>query len=60
VKGYGNQVASFKLDGKPAEKAFFPANITGDHTIEIEMKNNSFGDTKSNGWRISFHSPIPR
>ena len=48
VNGYGNQVASFKLDGKTNEKAFFPANLTGNHTIEIEMKNNSFGTTKIN------------
>jgi hypothetical protein len=41
-------VASFKLDGKISEKAFFPASLTGNHTIEIEMKNNSFGDTKIN------------
>ncbi len=48
VKGYGNQVASFKIDGKISEKAFFPASLTGNHTIEIEMKNNSFGETKIN------------
>ncbi len=48
VNGYGNQVASFTIDGKTSEKAFFPANLTGNHTIEFEMKNNSFGDTKIN------------
>ena len=48
VKGYGNQVASFKLDGKTSDKAFFPANLSGNHSIEIEMKNNSFGTTKIN------------
>jgi len=48
VKGHGNQISSFKLDGKIAENAFFPATLTGNHSIEIEMKNNSFGDTKIN------------
>jgi hypothetical protein len=48
VKGHGNQVASFKLDGNIIENAFFPATLTGNHTIEIEMKNNSFGDTRIN------------
>ncbi len=48
VKGYGNQMASFKLDGKTSEHPFFPANLNGNHTIEIEMKNSSFGDTKIN------------
>jgi len=48
VKGHGNQVASFKIDGNISEKPFVPANLTGNHNIEIEMKNNSFGDTKIN------------
>ncbi len=48
VKGHGNQVASFKIDGNISDKAFFPASLTGNHTIEIEMKNNAFGDTKIN------------
>ena len=48
VSGYGNQIASFSIDGKISGNAFFPANITGNHTINIEMKNNSFGDTNIN------------
>lgn len=48
VKGHGNQVASFKLDGKVSDNPFFAASLTGNHTIEIEMKNNNFGSTKIN------------
>jgi hypothetical protein len=60
VKGHGNQVASFKIDGKISEKAFFPASLTGNHTIEIEMKNNSFGDTKINLVENKFSLPNPQ
>jgi len=48
VKGYGNQVATFKIDGKTVENPFIPADLTGNHAIVIEMKNNSFGTTKIN------------
>lgn len=60
VKGYGNQVASFRLDGKISEKAFFPASLTGTHTIEIVMKNNSFGETKINLVKNKFSLPNPQ
>jgi len=42
VKGYGNKIASIIIDGKPANKAFIPANITGHHTVVIQLANNSF------------------
>jgi len=42
IKGYGNQIASFMLDGKEVSP-FIKAEISGEHTIEIEMKNNDFG-----------------
>ena len=48
VKGYGNQIRSFSLDGKKADEPFFPGNLSGNHNIEIVMKNNDFGLTKIN------------
>jgi len=48
VKGHGNQIESFKIDGKTSDDAFFPANLEGMHTIEIVMKNNDFGASKIN------------
>ena len=48
VKGYGNQIASIKLDGQTIEKAFVPGNIEGEHHLEIVMSNNDFGATKIN------------
>lgn len=43
VTGYGNQIASFIIDGKKADAHFFSNSLMGNHTIEIMMKNNSFG-----------------
>jgi hypothetical protein len=47
VKGYGNQIDSFTLDGKTSED-FFPADLSGEHTIEIVMRNNDFLPSKIN------------
>lgn len=46
VSGFGNKISSFMLDGKATDNYIFPAGLTGNHTIEIEMKNESF-DTHS-------------
>jgi hypothetical protein len=43
VNGHGNQIKSITLDGKPLEKAFIPATLTGTHTIKIELANNELG-----------------
>ncbi|MFL5381951.1 MAG: MGH1-like glycoside hydrolase domain-containing protein [Longimicrobiaceae bacterium] len=37
VRGYGDGVASARLDGRPIERAEIPATLTGAHTLEIEM-----------------------
>jgi hypothetical protein len=37
VRGYGDGVASVRLDGRPVERAEIPASLTGAHTIEIQM-----------------------
>ncbi|WP_242928644.1 MGH1-like glycoside hydrolase domain-containing protein [Pontibacter vulgaris] len=43
MSGYGNQVKSITMDGKPMEKPFIPANLAGNHTIKIELANNEAG-----------------
>lgn len=47
VEGYGNQIEKFTLDGKTTE-AFFPADLIGEHNVEIIMKNNDFSPSKIN------------
>lgn len=38
IIGYGNELKSFRLDGKETEP-FFAADLTGEHTIEMELTN---------------------
>ncbi|MBC5772754.1 glycogen debranching protein [Pontibacter sp. KCTC 32443] len=40
MSGHGNQIKSITMDGKPMEKPFIPATLTGTHTIKIELANN--------------------
>jgi hypothetical protein len=46
VKGHGNRVASFRLDGKESEP-FFPASLSGAHRIEIQLEGNEMGGSIS-------------
>ena len=38
--GYGNEIKSTTLDGKQLEQAIVPSNLSGKHTIKIELVNN--------------------
>lgn len=62
ISGYGNQVASFKIDGTVSEKAFFPANLEGSHTIDIVMNSTPFNSSKINLVPNSFSlsNPVTR
>ena len=39
VHGYGNAVASARLDGRSSAQAVIPATLTGAHTVEITMNH---------------------
>jgi hypothetical protein len=43
LAGYGNNILSITLDGKPLKNAEVPASLSGKHSIEIILKNNSPG-----------------
>ena len=47
VKGYGNEIKSFTLNGKE-HKPFIPASIKGDNTIVITMADNEIGQLAVN------------
>ncbi len=47
VKGYGNEIKSFTLNGKE-HKPFIPANIKGDNKIVITMADNDIAPLKVN------------
>ncbi|HMB02063.1 MAG TPA: amylo-alpha-1,6-glucosidase [Spirochaetota bacterium] len=38
VEGYGKQIKAIKIDNRQAEKACFPADITGRHSVQIVME----------------------
>ena len=40
MQGYGNQIKSITLDGKPVIGGIIPADLTGAHTIKIILANN--------------------
>jgi len=42
VNGFGNQIKTILLDGKPLKDAFLTATTTGVHALEIELQNNDF------------------
>lgn len=43
MKGYGNRVKSIRLDGKQVAGGIIPANLTGEHTVNIILSNNAIG-----------------
>jgi hypothetical protein len=42
LKGFGNQIASFMLDGKVQKQPIVPATLTGKHKLKIVLANNEF------------------
>lgn len=42
VLGFGKKIKSFIIDGNKSESTFFPGNLTGNHTIIIEMDDETF------------------
>lgn len=42
IKGYGHSLRKINLDGQALKNAVVPADLSGKHTIDIEMDNASF------------------
>lgn len=60
VKGFGNEIATVKMNGETTDDAFIPASITGKLNIEIQMKNNDFGTKSINLVNNKFSLPAPK
>jgi hypothetical protein len=60
VKGFGNEIASVKMNGETINDAFIPSSITGKNNIEIKMKNNDFGSSGINLVKNKFSLPAPK
>lgn len=39
VKGFGNRIRRFCIDGQETDTAFLPGHLTGEHTVEMELSN---------------------
>ncbi len=39
MKGFGNEIASFMIDGKASSSYIIPSDISGTHSIEIQLSN---------------------
>ncbi|MFT2011349.1 MGH1-like glycoside hydrolase domain-containing protein [Pontibacter sp. 13R65] len=48
LEGYGNQIRSITLDGKPLANAELPANLQGLHQLRIVLANNAVQENKVN------------
>ena len=59
VEGYGNAVKEFKLDGNAETNHFFPANLSGNHAIHIQMSNEGFDNKPINMVGNEFSLPNP-
>jgi len=42
LKGFGNRIATFSLDGKIQKLPIVPATLTGKHKVKIMLANNEF------------------
>jgi len=48
VKGFGNTIKSFSVDGNHSESHFLHGNLEGKHIVEIELDSKSFPESKVN------------
>lgn len=55
VKGSGNRIKSFCLDGRSQSKAFVPASLTGSHRVTIELT----GEFAESSIDIHGYTPAP-
>lgn len=59
VEGTGNRIASVTIDGEPADAAWFNADITGDHSLEIQLSNEPMQSHQINMVDNAFTLPNP-
>ncbi|MCB8994975.1 MAG: glycogen debranching protein [Bacteroidales bacterium] len=54
LKGYGNEIKAFRIDGVLSKTPFLPGDLSGDHRIEIELENSEILTGKVNLQPITF------
>lgn len=59
ANGFGNGIASFKIDGKVSPTCSVPSNLSGVHTLEIKLSNNKI-NSNINEQSVYFSPPTPK
>lgn len=59
MSGYGNQIASFVLDGRKLKTPIIAANLAGKHSVKITLTNNVLEDQPINLVKNEFTPLVP-
>lgn len=59
MEGYGDEIASFLVDGKASGEHVFPAGLTGVHTIHIVLRKSKSGLESVNAQPLVFSPATP-
>ncbi|MFT3676885.1 MAG: hypothetical protein QM781_13410 [Chitinophagaceae bacterium] len=59
MEGYGDEIASFLLDGKPSGEYIFPASLTGQHAIHIVLRKSGADSESINSLPLVFSPATP-
>lgn len=60
LTGHGNEIASFTLDGEVQDSFEIPADLKGNHSIKIELANNTIEENEVNHLPVSFSPATPK
>jgi len=59
MEGYGDEIASFRIDGKASTDFVFPADLAGTHTIHITLKQSQRDQDAVNRQALVFTPATP-
>lgn len=60
MEGYGNQIASFTLDGESQENFEIPADLKGNHVVKIVLANNEIEGNETHHVPVHFSPESPK
>ncbi|MGN6294108.1 MAG: alpha-L-rhamnosidase-related protein [Chitinophagaceae bacterium] len=60
IEGYGNEISSFMIDGKPVAAHEFPSNMEGLHQVSIVMTNRGSAPGSVNRQPVMFSPAAPK
>ena len=60
VRGFGNEIETFTLDGQPQTEAAVPATLTGRHKVHIELRSTALAAAGTNRVADLFSPEVPQ